>query len=175
MRLKIRCDMCGISFTRDSSAVKGKKHLFCSRQCVWNFSSKVKNPDGYASLKDYTNISATFRRINKFTNKKRMTLEVKEKLRMAHLNSGEGKTYKKLFGRHEHRAVAEQILGRPLLDGEVVHHIDGDKRNNRPENIMVFRSQADHAKYHAEYKWFINQLKLMDEESEVMPNEVHTS
>ncbi len=77
------------------------------------------------------------------------------------MNSGEGKTYTKFYGRHEHRVVAEQLLGRPLCPGEVVHHIDGDKRNNRPENLRVFASQAEHAKFHVEFNWFINELRKM--------------
>ena len=58
MKLKIRCDWCGKEFLRDSAFLKGKKHHFCCRQCLADFSSKSKNPDGYASLKDFTNIVA---------------------------------------------------------------------------------------------------------------------
>lgn len=32
--------------------------------------------------------------------------------------------------------------------GEVVHHIDRDKRNNAPENLEVFSSQKEHALLH---------------------------
>jgi len=58
-------------------------------------------------------------------------------------------TYPKYHGKAEHRAVAEKKLGRPLRPGEVVHHINGDKHDNRPENLMVFSSQQEHVAYHA--------------------------
>lgn len=49
---------------------------------------------------------------------------------------------------YEHIIVAEQILGRELKDDEVVHHIDGNRSNNDPSNLMVFQTLADHAAYH---------------------------
>jgi len=92
--------------------------------------------------------------MNEELNPKRMTDKTRAKLRKARLNSGDGVTYTKVYGRHEHRVVAEQMLGRPLKPGEVVHHIDEDKRNNNPENLMVFPSQKEHAAYHAKMNRF---------------------
>lgn len=54
---------------------------------------------------------------------------------------------------YEHIIVAEKFLGRQLLSDEVCHHLDGNRHNNREENILVLlRSQ--HTKLHA----WINRL-----------------
>jgi HNH endonuclease len=37
----------------------------------------------------------------------------------------------------EHRRVMAGLLGRPLYDDELVHHRDGDRSNNDPENLEL--------------------------------------
>jgi hypothetical protein len=55
--------------------------------------------------------------------------------------------YRKHLGRHKHRIAAEEMLGRLLLLGEIVHHIDHDKTNNDPSNLQVM-TQAEHVRLH---------------------------
>jgi len=61
---------------------------------------------------------------------------------------GSGRSYVKRGGRHEHRVVAEEVLGRPLAPGEVVHHLDEDKHNNAPDNLQVLPSRSAHWRVH---------------------------
>lgn len=44
----------------------------------------------------------------------------------------------------EHRRVCAEHLGRPLAPGEVVDHRNGDTSDNRPENLRVFATNAEH-------------------------------
>lgn len=58
-----------------------------------------------------------------------------------------GNSYRKVGRRHEHRIVAERILGRPLKADEVVHHKDHSRRNNSPDNLEVM-TRAEHSRMH---------------------------
>ncbi len=74
-------------------------------------------------------------------------------VKIAQLRGTGTKTYVKEYGRHQHRVVMERMIGRRLRKGEVVHHIDENKKNNHPSNLVLFKSQAEHARHHQSIKW----------------------
>lgn len=48
----------------------------------------------------------------------------------------------------EHVAIAERAFGRPLPAGAIVHHVDVDRLNNEPSNLVICPSQKYHLLLH---------------------------
>ena len=83
----------------------------------------------------------------------------------------------------EHILVMEKKLGRVLIPWETVHHIDGDKTNNREDNLELI-SRANHTLYkrmcaHCELRKRVRllewQVKELTRASQYRMNETPTS
>lgn len=72
---------------------------------------------------------------------------------MAILKSGYIYIWDKKRKRHnyEHRMVMEEFIGRELTTTETIHHKNGNKQDNRIENLVLCSTMADHSK--AEGQW----------------------
>lgn len=55
--------------------------------------------------------------------------------------------------RYLHRVIMEEHLGRPLEKNEHVHHINGNKRDNRLENLELIDGRT-HRSLHAKSRGF---------------------
>jgi len=51
---------------------------------------------------------------------------------------------------YEHRYRMEKHIGRKLKGTELVHHIDGNKKNNNLENLMLLPNEKAHKAFHRE-------------------------
>lgn len=56
--------------------------------------------------------------------------------------------YLRVNGREIHKEIAESIIGRKLERGEIVHHIDLDKRNNSKSNLHICHNRREHNRCH---------------------------
>lgn len=136
--MNLVCDYCGKTYT---SYQCGKYNHFCSIECrrkgAYLMSENI-------TPEDRKRRSEQILRVNKTINN---TPERIEKSRQTKKEKKRTKGYTKYYGKHEHRVVVEKILGRPLKPWEIVHHKDGDKTNNDPENLEVM-TRSEHIREH---------------------------
>ena len=135
--LDMNCGACGAPLQRWASKVKHSKHVFCNRACqgAWRSTQtghKAANWRGGSRM-----------------SQGRVMLHMP----WHHMADQDGYVFRYVI-------VAELKFRRPLEPGWVVHHEDDDEGNDHPDNLKVFRSQADHARYHG--------LKRTDEEMAAM-------
>ena len=124
-----KCDNCGKYKRTGWNSIKNNKHHFCSTSCTAEW-QKINlrgenNPSWQGGLSNEIIVGGYIAVRN-----------------WEHPNhSIQGYVYK-------HRLVMEEALDRYLESSEVVHHRDGNPFNNELENLELFKTRADHTRYH---------------------------
>jgi hypothetical protein len=70
----------------------------------------------------------------------------------------------------EHVLVMSQVLERPLTPEETVHHRNGDRQDNRPENLELWTgTQPPGQRVTDKVEWAVQVLILYKDQPEVLP------
>lgn len=122
-QVELTCKSCGKKFTRSAKAMRTRERAsirergrytgpFCSRSCAGKSSKPRDGRARYLDDHGYAKVLAPGHPT--VSNKNRYVFE--------------------------HRLVMEKLLGRYLRAGETVHHKNGVKDDNRPENLELWTS-----------------------------------
>ena len=136
----IPCDNCGNVFNKPTNKIT--KVNFCCRDCMDRYNSER-----------FSNYNETDNPMNA----KGRTIEERFAMRDRRMNAKDrvGKdvhTDSKQLGEPEHRKIMRIKLGRELRDDEVIHHIDGNRYNNKPNNLAVM-TRSEHTRLHMLEYW----------------------
>ena len=181
--LHFTCEHCSKEFSRPKRG-KPSEHSFCSKECYWKSDyrsalvagrNRQRNPDAQQTRPcgtcgvDVTRYVSTGQKTFFCSNECRWAnhLHRKQKNAAGYVlvfvgkgAPGASKTGHKL----EHRIVMEQVLGRPLFGKENVHHVNGVKDDNRPENLELWTtSQPKGQRVQDKIEWAREFLALYGE------------
>lgn len=147
--IEVPCDFCGEVFTANRISAK-----YCSTRCQ-RLSSNLKRYGrrycatcemAFVPLKPTsTTCSSKCRQIDVA----RRTASARGDKRR---HTGTSGWYIKRDNQHEHRIIAENTIGRPIEPHEVVHHINGNRQDNCPENLQVM-TRSEHTRMHTLAYW----------------------
>jgi hypothetical protein len=134
-----KCDNCGEEFSKIRNGKYDTNSKSYCKTCISKIGlNKLASLAGYESKVK-----------NQFEPKVGSVIIDKDGYRQIYI----GKNYPYRNGGYthirEHQYVMELHLERRLKKGEIVHHIDGDKKNNNLDNLFL-TSVEEHNKLHAE-------------------------
>ncbi len=130
-----RCEVCNKEFKTYPSKIKLGRGKYCSKECCLKITNLILGQNGKNSR--YFKGQKAHNFVGKVENSSGY-VEIFSPNHPFRNNHNRVK---------EHRLVMEKYLGRYLRKDEEIHHINGDKRDNRIENLQLL-NHKEHFELH---------------------------
>lgn len=179
--LHLNCENCGAVVTRKKGQERG--HTFCSRSCYWTSDYRrqlvaqrnyERNPNA-KQTRPCASCGAPVERYVSTGQKRFFCSRECQWSNHLHAKQTTAAGYVLVFiGKRapgasksghilEHRKVMQELLGRPLRPEENVHHKNGVRDDNRPENLELWsRSQPHGQRVEDKIRWAREFLALYE-------------
>jgi len=168
--VKIRCQECGVEFEVTPAWARNGRRKYCSKECH----TKAGIAQIAQARLGVRHTDATRRKISEAVREKQLREKSSQWKGGRYTDSqGYAHTYipdlpeaDQVLARQmtrakyvlEHRVVMARKLGRPLHRDETVHHRNGIKLDNAPENLIL-ASRKDHSSLHREVEAELRRLR----------------
>ena len=149
----VTCAVCGKTFEKRACWAKRTQMHYCSRQCNGVHRGQEWKTHAYKGRQNWTEASAQSYR-GKMTGEQNPAWKggvtfFKKKGNYKDIPYVRAPEWAKPMARQDgyimqHRLVMAQIVGRLLARTEVVHHVNHDPADNRPENLELWPNNSSH-------------------------------
>ena len=136
-KIPVTCESCNIEYEITKQSFKRRKTSYCRNCCSKSTQKGIKKPQ-FSSTNSGRWNGGEYVSSDGY---------IMSKIEGLFLQSGR-QVYKR-----KHVLIYESFLGRQILTekgggGEQIHHIDGDKKNNDIENLILCSNAKDHRLMH---------------------------
>jgi len=167
-RIQKQCPVCGGEFEIFPSYIKKGRGIFCSLECYrkspalhpWFRRGSISSMKGKKHRPESILKMSISQMKSEYRGDKHHFWRGGNKKEYAPCVTMHGHKTAQADGQiYMHRLIIEKVLGRCLKRGEIVHHINGVRVDNRISNLMALKSLSAHAKLHT--MGFIDQDEIV--------------